>query len=79
MSEKFKRTHFVNDWSLQIRYIGLTFIVMVLFLAVSIYIVYVTGWVHMVDKLSQIYPQGRAVRSCSLCRCVSNEWNSIYA
>ncbi|MDO8729663.1 MAG: hypothetical protein Q7J69_00525 [Candidatus Omnitrophota bacterium] len=61
MSEKFKRTHFVNDWSLQIRYIGLTFLVMALFLAVSIWIVYVTGWSHLVDKLSQIYPQGRLV------------------
>ena len=61
MSEKFKRTHFVNDWSLQIRYIGLTFLVMELFLAVSIWIVYVTGWSHLVDKLSQIYPQGRLV------------------
>ncbi len=59
MSEKFKRTHFVNDLSLQIRYILLTFLVMALFFAVSIWIIYVSGWSQLVERLSQIYPQGR--------------------
>ena len=61
MSEKFKRTHYVNDWSLQMRYIGVTLGVLAVFLGVSIWIVYVTGWSHMVERLSQIYPQGRLV------------------
>ena len=59
MSEKFKRTHYVNDLSLQIRYIAVTLGVMAAFLAVSIWVVYVTGWQHLVERLSQIYPQGR--------------------
>ena len=61
MSEQFKRTHFINDLSLQMRYIGLTLIVLIGFFAVSIGVVYVTGWVHLVERLSQVYPQGRLV------------------
>ena len=61
MTEKFKRTHYINDMSLQLRYLGLTFLVLVAFLSVSIWIVYVTGWAHLVERLSQVYPQGRLV------------------
>ncbi len=61
MTEKFKRTHYVNDLSLQLRYIMLTLIVLLLFLGISIWVVYVSGWSHLVEKLSQIYPQGRLV------------------
>ena len=61
MSEKFKRTHYVTDWSLQMRYMGVTLLVLTVFLGISIWVVYVTGWVHMVERLSQIYPQGRLV------------------
>lgn len=61
MTDKFKRTHYINDLSLQLRYILMTLIVLLVFLGVSIWIVYVTGWSHLVEKLSQIYPQGRLV------------------
>lgn len=61
MSDKFKRTHYLNDLSLQLRYILVTMGVLIGFFAVSIYVVYVTGWVHLVDRLSQVYPQGRLV------------------
>ncbi len=61
MSDKFKRTHYLNDLSLQLRYILVTMGVLVGFFAVSIYVVYVTGWAHLVERLSQVYPQGRLV------------------
>ena len=59
MSEKFKRTHYVTDWSLQLRYMAVTLLVLAAFLGIAIWVVYVTGWVHLVERLSQIYPQGR--------------------
>ena len=61
MTDKFKRTHYINDLSLQLRYIITTLVVLLVFLGVSIWIVYATGWSHLVEKLSQIYPQGRLV------------------
>ena len=61
MPEKFKRTHYMTDLSLQLRYMGVTLSVLVAFLCISIWIVYVTGWSHLVERLSQIYPQGRLV------------------
>ena len=61
MPEKFKRTHYVTDLSLQLRYIGVTLLVLVTFFAASLWIVYVTGWSHLVERLSAVYPQGRLV------------------
>jgi len=66
MSEKFKRTHYLTDFSLQMRYIGVTLLTLVLFFCVSIGVVYVTGWSHLVERLSQIYPQGRLVEILQL-------------
>ena len=61
MTEKFKRTHYMTDLSIQLRYLGVTLAVLVAFLVVSIWVVYITGWSHLVERLSQIYPQGRLV------------------
>lgn len=66
MSEKFKRTHFINDFSLQMRYVLVTLGVLVIFFAFSIGVVYVTGWSHLVERLSQVYPQGRLVEILQL-------------
>ena len=66
MTDKFKRTHYINDLSLQLRYIFVTLIVLLAFLGISIWVVYVTGWAHLVEKLSQIYPQGRLVEMLKL-------------
>lgn len=59
MTEKFKRTHYLNDWSLQLRFVGVTMGVLVVFFMMSVAVVYFTGWTHLVEKLSQVYPQGR--------------------
>ncbi|MBI3322436.1 MAG: hypothetical protein HYZ94_02005 [Candidatus Omnitrophica bacterium] len=61
MPDKFKRTHYLNDLTLQMPYILLMFVSLLLFLGISIGIVYYTGWSQLVEKLSQIYPQGRLV------------------
>ncbi len=66
MTDKFKRTHYINDLSLQMRYIIMTLVVLLVFLGVSIWIVYATGWSHLVEKLSQVYPQGRLVEILAL-------------
>ncbi len=59
MTEKFKRTHYLTDLSLQMPYILLNFFVLLMVFALSIGVVYFTGWTRLVEKLSQIYPQGR--------------------
>ncbi len=61
MPAKYRRTHFVNDLSLQLRYMGVTFAILLAFFGISLWVVYVTGWAHLVDRLSQVYPQGRLV------------------
>ena len=61
MPDKFKRTHYLTDLPLQLPYIILNFTVMLIFLGVSIAVVYYTGWSHLVEKLSQVYPQARLV------------------
>jgi methyl-accepting chemotaxis protein len=59
MSAQFKRTHYINDIGLQFRYMGATLLVLVLFFAVAVAVVYFTGWTELVQRLSAIYPQGR--------------------
>lgn len=61
MTEKLKRKHYINDMSLQLRYIGVTLVVLVTFFVMSVAVVYFTGWSHLVERLSQVYPQGRLV------------------
>ncbi len=61
MPEKFKRTHYLTDLPLQLPYVILNLTVLLMFLVLSIGIVYYTGWAHLVERLSQIYPQGRLV------------------
>lgn len=59
MTEKFKRTHYLNDLSLQLRYIGVTLAVLIVFFAMSLGIIYYSGWSQLVQRLSNVYPQGR--------------------
>ena len=61
MSERFRRTIYLTDWSLQLPYLVLTFSVLVIFLGVALGTVYFAGWSELVERLSQIYPQGRLV------------------
>ena len=61
MTAEFRRTHFLTDRSIQWKYMGLTFFILVAFFSFSIAVVYFTGWAHLVTKLSQVYPQGRLV------------------
>ncbi len=59
MGAKFRRTQYMTDLSLQLRYILVTFLILVAFFGVSVWVIYLTGWSHLVERLSQVYPQGR--------------------
>ena len=59
MSSKFRRTHYITDVSLQMRYILVTFLMLVAYFGISLWVFYVTGWQQLVERLSQVYPQGR--------------------
>ncbi len=59
MGSTFRRMHYLTDMSLQLRYMVLTFLILAAFLGVSIWVVYVTGWSTLIERLSQVYPQGR--------------------
>ena len=61
VKKSFRRTQFLTDLSLQLRYVFLILGVLAAFLAIAIGIVYVTGWLHLVERLGQVYPQGRLV------------------
>lgn len=66
MTDKVRRKHFVTDFSIQFRYLVVTSLVLAAFLGVSVWVVYVTGWSHLVERLSQVYPQGRLVEILQL-------------
>ncbi len=66
MVEKFKRTQFITDASLQVRMMMVTFLLLAAFFATSIWVVYVTGWSHLVERLANVYPQGRLVEILQL-------------
>ena len=61
MKDKFRRSQFITDISLQMRYMIVTFLILLTFFGISLGIVYKTGWVYLVERLSQVYPQGRLV------------------
>ncbi len=59
MTGKLMRKRYFIDISLQCRYMGVSFIVLAAFFGISVWVVYVTGWSDLVERLSQVYPQGR--------------------
>ncbi len=61
MEGKFRRSQYITDISLQLRYMIVTFLILLVFFGFSIFVVYKTGGVYLVERLSQVYPQGRLV------------------
>lgn len=66
MAPKYRRTHYLNDLSLQMRYILVTFLILAAYFGISLWVVYVTGWQNLVERLSMVYPQGRLVEVLGL-------------
>ncbi|PIQ83001.1 MAG: hypothetical protein COV76_00675 [Candidatus Omnitrophica bacterium CG11_big_fil_rev_8_21_14_0_20_64_10] len=66
MSEKFRRKRYLTDLSLQLRYMFLTLFLLLGFLGIAIVVVYITGWSHLVERLANVYPQGRLVEILNL-------------
>jgi sensor histidine kinase YesM len=61
MPERFRRTHYLTDWSLQLPYLLLNLFALTIFFVMAIFVTYYAGWAPLVEKLSQVYPQGRLV------------------
>lgn len=61
MAQKFRRTQYVTDFSLQLRFVLCTLLAVSIIFGMSLWVIYATGWSHLVEKLSNVYPQGRLV------------------
>lgn len=63
MTEKqsFRRTQYVTDFSLQFRFVLVTLVTLLVFFGLSLWVIYATGWSHLVERLSNVYPQGRLI------------------
>ncbi len=60
-AQKFKRVQYLISKRFQLKYIGLTILLMFLTSVICSYTVYYTGMAIFTEKLSQVYPQGRLV------------------
>jgi methyl-accepting chemotaxis protein len=60
-AQKVKRVKYLISARFQLKYIGLAFLFMFITAAICSYTVYYTGTMIFVEKLSQVYPQGRLV------------------
>lgn len=58
-SSRIRRAQFLTERSLQVQYVALVLGCMVAVLAVAGVILYVTGWSQLVERLTNVYPQGR--------------------
>jgi len=56
---RIRRTQFLTDRSLQMQYVAAVLGFMVAVLLVATIVIYVTGWSHLVERLANVYPQGR--------------------
>ena len=56
---KVRRTQFITDRSFQSKYVATVLGFMVAVLVLAAVIIYVTGWSHLVERLANVYPQGR--------------------
>jgi len=56
---RIRRTQFLTDQSLQMQYVAVVLGFMAAVLLVAAIIIYVTGWSQLVERLANVYPQGR--------------------
>lgn len=59
--QKFKRTQYLVAAKFQLKYTGIILLLMFITALVCSYIVYYTGMILLVEKLANVYPQGRLV------------------
>jgi methyl-accepting chemotaxis protein len=57
----FRRTRFLISTRFQVRYVGLILLMIFFTATVCSYTVYYTGMIGLVEKLSNVYPQGRLI------------------
>ncbi len=56
---RIRRTQLLTDRSLQFQYVAVVLAFMTAILLVAAVIIYVTGWSQLVERLANVYPQGR--------------------
>ncbi len=61
MAEHLRRKQYFTDFSIQFRYLTWMCLMLLSFLGVAMGIVYFTGWSTLIERLSQVYPQGRLI------------------
>jgi len=59
MADRIRRRHYLVNKSIQYRYAGLIFLFLCINFLVSMIVIYTAGWSQLVEKLAEVYPQGR--------------------
>ena len=62
----FRRTRFLISTRFQVRYVGLILLMIFFTAAVCSYTVYYNGMIGLVEKLSNVYPQGRLIATINM-------------
>lgn len=65
----FRRTRFLISTRFQVRYVGLILLMIFFTAAVCSYTVYYTGMIGLVEKLTNVYPQGRLIAMINMVNC----------
>ena len=58
---KYKRSNYIVDKGMQFKFVGFIFFYMIAFFAISMVVVYFSGWNQMVNCIADIYPQAKMV------------------
>lgn len=55
--KKYKRTHYIVEREMQLKYAALILIHLVIFFVITALVIYFSGWREIIEKLSNVYPQ----------------------
>jgi len=55
--KNYKRSHYIVEKNLQLRYVELILLYILAFFLITVIVVYFSGWNQLIEKLSNVYPQ----------------------
>ena len=58
-NSRVRRTQLFTDRSLQMQYVAMVLGFMVAMVILAAFVIYATGWNQLVERLANVYPQGR--------------------
>ena len=58
-NQQVRRTQLLTDRSLQYQYVAIVLGFMIAMIILAAAVIYVTGWSQLVERLANVYPQGR--------------------